>query len=219
MTPADHSYSPLTGQTLDYTRFATSRRGPPGGFGSGPPPSRTPGVHDFSNSGSRTPLGAGISSNLGSRTPAWGGAAASGGRTPAWSANASSSSRTPAWQQPSGSGGRTPAWSSNDGSRTVNPYADGSRTQYGGSGNRTPAWNPTATTSSYSVDPFSGAGGGRTPAYVASGSTGHTPAAMGQTPKFSGDAPTPFASGLPETPGYSGAVGDGPRYEEGTPSP
>lgn len=60
--------------------------------------------------------------------------------------------------------------------------------------------------------------------------------AMGApTPKFSGDAPTPFG-GLPETPGFgagpSGVGGDrdgdgdddddddgGPRYEEGTPSP
>lgn len=46
------------------------------------------------------------------------------------------------------------------------------------------------------------------------------------TPKFSGDAPTPF-SGLPETPGFGMGAGGGdddrddggPRYEEGTPSP
>lgn len=50
--------------------------------------------------------------------------------------------------------------------------------------------------------------------------TASTPAAAAPTPKFSGyaaDAPTPF-SGQPETP--AAWVGDdGPRYEEGTPSP
>lgn len=192
-------------------------------------------------------------------------------------------------------GSRTPAYvAAGDGSRTVNPYNDGSRTvnpyggvtTYGGPGasggvsvpytflfdsklnllQRTPAWNPTATSSSYTNDPFSGAGG-RTPAYEPShtrtpayndpstnntqpsnprpydaptpgkdftnaptpaaqpangyGNVGSTPAAVGAapTPKFSGDAPTPF-SGLPETPGFGAGDGDdGPRYEEGTPSP
>jgi hypothetical protein len=38
------------------------------------------------------------------------------------------------------------------------------------------------------------------------------------TPKFSGDAPTPFG-GQPETPGWGAAEDTSPRYEEGTPSP
>lgn len=42
----------------------------------------------------------------------------SGGRTPAWGI------------APRNNGGRTPV--PNDGSRTVNPYADGSRTSYEG---------------------------------------------------------------------------------------
>ena len=163
----------------------------------------------------------------------------------------------PAWQQSNTTGSRTPAYAPADGSRTVNPYSDGSRTAYGGGGAaRTPAWNPTATSSSFTHDPF---GGSRTPAYepsysansgagaggkvgraydaptpgkefagsaptpgASNGYVGQTPAAtgaaaVGQTPKFSGDAPTPFG-GLPETPGWSGEDG-GPRYEEGTPSP
>ena len=187
---------------------------------------------------------------------------------PAWSSG--NTARTPAWQQSSTTGSRTPAYAPADGSRTVNPYTDGSRTvnPYATGSNRTPAWNPTATSSSYSHDPFAGS---RTPAYDSShsnssgakggraydaptpgkdfaaaaptpgatnGYVGHTPAAAtaaataaggggggggggvaGQTPKFSGDAPTPF-SGLPGTPGWSGGGEDaGPRYEEGTPSP
>ncbi|KAG8533109.1 transcription elongation factor spt5 [Bacidia gigantensis] len=251
--PKDHLgfKDPLTGSTMDYTRFSTSRGGRGGPAHNNPFPhltfqSRTPG-QDFQ--GSRTPL-----ASQGGRTPAWGAAAASGGRTPAWSGAGSSSARTPAWQQSSAAGNRTPAYApANDGSRTVNPYADGSRTSYGGGGgNRTPAWNPTATASSFSHDPFSLSGGGRTPAEsngYAEGRAGQlggvvgraydapTPAASaptpgasngygsggtaGQTPKFSGDAPTPFGGGLPETPGWSGgdAGGGGPQYEEGTPSP
>ena len=234
----------------------------------------------------------------GGRTPAWGASAASARSTsptlsssppllthpaPTWSANVSTA-RTPMWRQDASSanangGGRTPAYmASNDGSRTVNPYADGSRTvnPYGGSpsgGARTPAWNLTATSSSYSHDPFVSSSssttntGGRTPAYEPSYRTpapsyptpnatgpasnnrsydpptpgkdfttaptpaaqpsngypnvGNTPAAMGgaPTPKFSGDAPTPFG-GQPETPGWgAGGEDTSPRYEEGTPSP
>ena len=193
---------------------------------------------------------------------------------PAWSANAS---KTPMWRpDAAASGGRTPAYTAGvDGSRTVNPYNDGSRTvnPYGGStvyggvsgGGRTPAWNPTATSSSYSHDPFLNNAGGRTPAYEPSysrtpgpsygtpaatshrsydaptpgkdfmtaptptahpkngyGNAGSTPAATGgaPTPRFSGDAPTPHDT-TAVTPGWAGAADDddGPRYEEGTPSP
>lgn len=185
---------------------------------------------------------------------------------PAWSANVSTA-RTPMWRASDATanpntGGRTPAYasSSNDGSKTVNPYADGSRTLHGASSSaRTPAWNPTATASSYSslapdigsrtpgYEPTTyrtpGASGGQnypTPtahkgAYDAPtpgkdftnaptpgahptnaggyAGPGATPAALGgaPTPKFSGDAPTPY-SGQPETPGA--AQNDGPRYEE-----
>ncbi|KAL9099446.1 MAG: hypothetical protein Q9163_005058 [Psora crenata] len=244
---------PLTGQSIDYARFSASRgrggvRGQ-GGF-AGAIGGRTPGhVPDWS--GGRTPL-----PMAGGRTPAWGGggAAAAGGRTPAWSSG-NNTARTPAWQQSSNTGSRTPAYTPAEGSRTVNPYNDGSRTvnPYATGSNRTPAWNPTATSSSYSHDPFTGESrtlayeppysnpssgkGGR--AYDAptpgkdfaaaaptpgatNGYAGQTPTAAGvagQTPKFSGDAPTPF-SGLPETPGWSAAGEEGgPRYEEGTPSP
>ncbi len=193
---------------------------------------------------------------------------------PAWSGNAA---KTPMWRPDASAGGsRTPAYAGADGSRTVNPYNDGSRTvnpyggntAYGGPSNsgsgRTPAWNPTATSSSYTHDPFSNNTGGRTPAYEPSysrtpgpsyntpgassraydaptpgkdfnnaptpsahpmnayGNAGNTPAAMGgaPTPKFSGDAPTPYG-GQPETPGWAGGgdTDDGPRYEEATPSP
>ncbi|KAL9129599.1 MAG: hypothetical protein Q9217_001987 [Psora testacea] len=241
---------PLTGQSIDYTRFSASlgrgRSGGQGGF-AGAVGGRTPG-HVPEWSSGRTPLPA-----VGGRTPAWGGGAGGGGRTPAWSSG--NTARTPAWQQSSMTGPRTPAYAPADGSRTVNPYNDGSKTvnPYATGSNRTPAWNPTATSSSYSHDPFGG--GSRTPAnepshsnaaggrggraydaptpgkyFTAAAPTpgatnayaGQTPAGggvAGQTPKFSGDAPTPF-SGLPETPGWSGEVEDGgPRYEEGTPSP
>lgn len=50
---------------------------------------------------------------------------------PAWSGGASSS-RTPMWRQDAMSGNRTPAYGNADGGRTVNPYAEGSRTAYGG---------------------------------------------------------------------------------------
>ena len=43
---------------------------------------------------------------------------------------------------------------------------------------RTPAWNPTATSSSYSQDPFS-ATGGRTPAYEPSYNSSRTPGYTG----------------------------------------
>lgn len=96
-----------SGNTIDMTRFSGAR---PGSFT--PQPSyagnATPRIPD-AWAGGRTPL---VSS--GSATPGWG--PSTGGRTPGWKA------------QPSGA--RTPA--PQDGSRTVNPYADGSRTSYGG---------------------------------------------------------------------------------------
>ena len=68
---------------------------------------------------------------------------------------------------------------------------------------------------------FAGGSSAPTPGANHGGYAGHTPreggGGMGQTPKFSGDAPTPFG-GLPETPGWTGDDA-GPRYEEGTPSP
>lgn len=94
---------PYSGQAMDSGRF-----GGRGGFGGATPRVPTASAWD----GGRTPAGA----MAGGKTPAWGGAA-SGSRTPGWKQNA---------------GGRTPAPSWGDGSRTVNPYADGSRTSYGG---------------------------------------------------------------------------------------
>lgn len=115
------------------------------------------------------------------------------------------------------SGSRTPAYGGGDGGRTVNPYADGSRTAYGDmfGGSRTPAHAPDSS---------------RTPADAATYDpptpgmdiqAAPTPVAAAPTPRFSGyaaDAPTPY-SGQPETPA-AGVVDDaGPRYEDGTPSP
>ena len=115
---------------------------------------------------------------------------------PAWSGGASSS-RTPMWRQDAMSGNRTPAYGGADGGRTVNPYAEGSRTAYGGTtgsggvsplrislvfshitllfltydllSQRTPAWDPGARTS-YGDS----LGGSKTPAYNADSS--RTPA-------------------------------------------
>ena len=108
---------PITGNSMDFSRFSGGRGGGAGNFGgrggyAGATPSRVPNGWD---EGSRTPA-----IPNGGKTPSWGGSGAynSGGRTPGWKQNA---------------GGRTPApagW--NDGSRTVNPYTDGSRTSYGG---------------------------------------------------------------------------------------
>lgn len=249
-------FSPMTGQSIDYTRFSGSRGRGDGGRGgfSGNMGGATPGrVPDWS--GGRTPL-----PMAGGRTPAWGAGAAARSTSPtlsssppllthpapAWSANVSTA-RTPMWRQDASSanaesGGRTPAYmASNDGSRTVNPYADGSRTvnPYGGApsaGARTPAWNPTATSSSYSHDPFVSSSstttntGGRTPAYEPSY---RTPAPSYTTPNATGpasdnrpyDAPTPgkdFTTAL--TPaaqpsnGYPN-VGNTPAAMGGAPTP
>ena len=268
-------YSPLTGQSIDYARFAGTRGRGGGGRGgyAGNMGGATPG-REPQWQGGRTP----VPMATGGRTPAWG-AGGSSARSmsptpvifpstdispaPAWSTNASTA-RTPMWRQDAVStngGGRTPAYNAGgDGSRTVNPYADGSRTvnPYGGStsyggasggggGSRTPAWNPTATSSSYTHDPFSS----RTPAHEPSYgrtpgpsyptpqdtrpydaptpgkdfTTAPTPAAhpgngyAGSTPAAIGGAPTPKFSGDAPTPGWRGEADDEPRYEEGTPSP
>ncbi|KAJ2895476.1 Transcription elongation factor SPT5 [Zalerion maritima] len=177
----------ITGERIDITR-----RGPPQRSGGLAPPSV-----DRSWQGGRTPSGSrdsGRTPGWGSATPSYGG---SGGRTPAWSRG--------------GDGGRTPAWQ--DGSRTVNPYADGSRTAYGGGGGRTPAWS---------------SGGGKTPAGDF-GSGSKTPAYGGgdswnsgsKTPAYGASAPTPGASGGPDwgapTPGALNAPTPG-AYSAPTPA-
>ncbi|KAI9815987.1 MAG: transcription elongation factor spt5 [Pycnora praestabilis] len=196
----------LTGQSINIDRFGGGRgRGDDGrvGYG-GATPSRVP--NDWQ--GSRTPMGGG---GLGSRTPAWGASS----RTPAWSGDGGSGGRTPAWKQDS-FGGRTPAYGANDGARTVNPYADGSRTAYGGGG-KTPAWNPGARTpygdSGFSSDawqsgsktPSYTGGGSKTPAYSSNDSWGHTNTATTNNHNTSNpadswgrayDPPTPGAAGL-----------------------
>ncbi|KAL8964389.1 MAG: hypothetical protein Q9183_004483 [Haloplaca sp. 2 TL-2023] len=127
----------VTGQNVDYQRFAGSRgRGDAGrgGFGGGftgglgSTPARDPAW-----SSNRTPIG---NPQLGSRTPAWnavgsrskrleaylgdsGRAADRHGTAPAYSGGAASSARTPAWSQVPAAGGRTPAWGAPDGSRTA----------------------------------------------------------------------------------------------------
>lgn len=184
----------------------------------GATPSREP---DWS--GGRTPSGVA----QGGRTPAWGASSRSKSSipaldrlvclrsiAPAWSG---SSSRTPMWRPDGMSGGRTPAYGGGEGGRTVNPYADGSRTAYGDvfGGSRTPAYAPESS---------------RTPAYTSTSydaptpgmdiQAAPTPAAAAPTPRFSGyaaDAPTPY-SGQPETPA-GGGDDSAPRYEDGTPSP
>lgn len=117
---------PITGQSIDYSRFSGGRGGAHGGASRGGLGSQTPGrVPDWQSSGA-TPRGP---SGFGGRTPAWG---MSGGRTPAWAGAGGAGGRTPSWKQDP-SGGRTPAWGG-DGRATVNPYADGGRTAYGGAG-------------------------------------------------------------------------------------
>ncbi|KAI9831139.1 MAG: hypothetical protein M1819_005227 [Sarea resinae] len=203
---------PLTGQSVDYKSFAGGRGrggGGRGGFGD-----RTPSRNSDAWQGGRTPISAAAS---GQRTPAWGMAA----RTPAWSGGVGV--RTPAWKQDAASGGRTPGYGGfGDGSRTVNPYADGSRTSYG-SGNKTPAWNPSSRTpyagdsgfgdsfASGSRTPAPPSGddvwnpssdfGGRTPAYSRDDGRRNTSTngnAQGSRPY---DAPTPGANITAPTPG------------------
>ena len=109
---------PLTGNSIDYTRFSGNRGGMSGGarggFGGATP------ARNGDWAGGRTPSGPG---GYGGRTPAW--SASSSSRTPAWTGGAStSSSRTPMWRPDTSGmgGGRTPM------------YGDGQRTAYGGAG-------------------------------------------------------------------------------------
>lgn len=130
---------------------------------------------------------------------------------------------------------RTPAWD------------PGNRTSYGGStandpfsAARTPAYEPSsrtpAYTASYNHDPYAAFGQSNhsapndprnartaydapTPAAAPTPTNGiaysaPTPAAAAATP-YGGEVETPY-TGQPETPGFGD---DGPRYEEGTPSP
>ena len=180
--------SPITGQTIDMSRFggprAPSSAGRPSYGGGGGATSSRP-TSDWS--GSRTPMGAGD----GGRTPAWGASA----RTPAWAPNAGSG----------GDGGRTPAWKGQSGSQTAYGGA-GNMTSYGGpsagfggTGGRTPAWSSSARTPHGADHGFSSGGfeafaaGGRTPAQGAAGS---------RTPAWGGvSAPTPGKPYDPPTPG------------------
>ena len=179
---------------------------------------------EISNSGGRTPAyGTADGSRTvnpyadGSRTvnphggnTAYGGPSGSGGgRTPAWNPTATASSYS---QDPfsNNGGGRTPAYEPSFPSRTPGPAAS--------------TYNPPSTLSSRAYDaPTPGKDFTTAPTPAANGGSsnvGHTPMAMAgaPTPRFSGDAPTPFG-GQPETPGWGAGDDDGPRYEEGTPSP
>ncbi|MCJ1342570.1 transcription elongation factor spt5 [Peltigera leucophlebia] len=107
-------------------------------------------------------------------------------------------------QNPTYSGGRTPAWgiaptnngsrpAPNDGRRTVNPYAEGSRTSYGDP--QTPQWNPSSHTPSIrnpAFDPGSrtpaATSVSRTPAYSGP-STSRTPAWMKASQSSTGSRP------------------------------
>ena len=202
--------------------------------------SRTP-LASVGLAGGRTPA---WGASSGARTPAWSGAGSSA-RTPAWQQSTNTTgSRTPAYAPTndgsrtvnpysnedgrsayggtSGGGGRTPAWNPVATPSSFSHDVFGGGSGGGGGGGRTPAYEP-----SYSSAGDSRAGGrvydAPTPAASAptpGASNGYGGGgAAGQTPQFSGDAPTPFGGGLPETPGWSGGDAAGPRYEEGTPSP
>ena len=154
------------------------------------------------NDGSRTVNPYGGSTTYG------GPSSSGGGRTPAWNPTATASTYS---QDPfsATSGGRTPGYEPSY-SRTpgpsYNPPASSNRPYDAPTPGKDFATAPTPT-----AHPMNGYG-----------NAGNTPGAMGgaPTPKFSGDAPTPYG-GQPETPGWTGAGDgdDGPRYEEGTPSP
>ena len=199
---------PITGQVLDQNKFSRGGAGR-GGHGGG-----TPG-------NARTPAGG--SAWDGSRTPSW---QQSGSRTPAAGFN-SSGGRTPGWQQNIAVGNRTPAWNRNDGSRTVNPYADGSRTSYGGAtaygGVSIPfskdfgtisdqiqsTWNPNAQTPHHSG--FSD--GSKTPAWARPNDHG------GRTPAYTADQPTPGSwNNSKRTPAPSGGY-DAPTPGFSAPTP
>lgn len=180
--------------------------------------SRTPAWRPDGPTGNRTPAyGGGDGGRTvnpyadGNRT-AYGGAIGAGGRTPAWDPGARTSygdpfggSRTPAWAPESS---RTPAHTSTS-AADVDPWASSSRlTSSNTAANSRPYDAPTPGQDIYAAP---------TPSNVYSAPT---PVATDATPKFTAyaaDAPTPF-SGQPETP--AAWVGEeGPRYEEGTPSP
>ncbi|PWY93509.1 transcription elongation factor SPT5 [Aspergillus sclerotioniger CBS 115572] len=169
-----------------------------GGYGS-----RTPAW----NAGARTPyVGSGNSDfdafAAGSRTPAWGSANA-GNRTPAWSgASASNGTKDRGYDAPTPGGYSAPT-----------PGAYGSAPTPGVSAPTPGAWADSAPTPGAFNAPTPGDASKRpydapTPAAFDSGSRPY-------------DAPTPAMGGAAATPG-AGAYGDGddgPRYEEGTPSP
>ena len=198
-TLTDDFISPLTGQSIDLMTFSGGRGR--GGAGRGSYGGATPQRNDWA--GSRTPMAAG---NDG-RTPAWG----MPSRTPAWAGGAQGG-RTPAWKQ-DGAGGRTPAYAA-DGARTVNPYAEGSRTSYGGGG-KTPAWNPGAQTpfggSSYghsdSSDAFNP--GSKTPAYGQTGSNDAW-AAGSKTPAYGDTGSSSNAADAWNTSSHSSRPYDAP---------
>ncbi|KAL4922512.1 Spt5 C-terminal nonapeptide repeat binding Spt4-domain-containing protein [Aspergillus aurantiobrunneus] len=218
---------------------------PPSGWHGGRTPmaaadsSRTPAWGAASSS--RTPAWSGA--GLGSRTPAW---KADGSRTSnpydgSRTAYGGSGSRTPAWN----AGARTPYAGSGSGSGNsdFDAFAAGSRTPaWGGAGNRTPAWSASSSSNkaydaptpgaTYSA-PTPGAYGAPTPGLSAPtpgawADSAPTPGAYNApTPADFGDsnrpydAPTPAMGGAAATPeaGPYGDADDGPRYEEGTPSP
>ncbi|MCJ1282111.1 transcription elongation factor spt5 [Xylographa opegraphella] len=210
-------------RTTDWQSGSRTPAGP-GGFGG-----RTPA---WSAGNSRTPAWSGGASSA--RTPVWraDGQVTAGGRTPAWNADGGRTAYGGGNQTAyGGAGGRTPAWDS--GSRTsysalanADAFGTGSKTPaYNSDSSRTPAYAPAYNSN---PDPWARAHDAPTPA-AATPSNGYfapTPAASAPTPKFSGygqDAPTPAGaptpySGQPETPAWGGDD-DGPRYDEGTPSP
>ncbi|KAF2102530.1 transcription initiation protein spt5 [Rhizodiscina lignyota] len=188
---------PITGNTIDYSKFASGSRRP---GGMGPPQSPWGGA----TPSSRVPNGAGWQ---GGRTPM----AARGNATPAWSMQQDrkpagwerdeGGSKTPGWHR-GNDGGRTPGWA--DGSRTVaHRPNDGSRTSYGGAtayGGRRPqsTWSASSKTPAAGNHGFSSSSGGdpwatgsRTPFHSSSSS---------RTPNPYNAAPTPGALNAP-TPG------------------
>ncbi|KAL9107822.1 MAG: hypothetical protein Q9227_007337 [Pyrenula ochraceoflavens] len=228
---------PITGQTMDLSRFGGRGPGATGAnrtpYHGGATPSRVPAWD--SGAGGRTPMAAD-----GGRTPAWG---ASTARTPAWSGGSTNgggfgaSSRTPSWKPsgsqtayggatsyggPSNTGGRTPAWGSSS-----------SRTPFGGghgfsssspndpdatfdafaSGARTPAYQASST-----------ATGSRTPAWAPSGGSSSyndppsnrpydAPTPAGASSR---DFPTPYGASAPTPAAMSAPT---PRFAENAPTP
>jgi transcription elongation factor SPT5 len=181
-------------------------------------PSRAP-------SGSRTPMG--ISGN---RTPAWG--MNDGARTPAWKLGGGSGGsggydggKTPAWGAGSA---RTPAYRGmDDGNRTVMHQSDGSRTSYGGGVSH----EHLKTQYLADIDQIDYSGG-KTPAYPGFSGNAPTPGASGTSyssnrnyPRGAAAAPTPGAIDAPTPGAYLGAPTPGafdaptPRYGAyGTPA-